>query len=144
MMTKRDLTTIERMQCGALAGLFAQTFAYPFEVTRRRMQTIGVAPLCGKEAATSALGMNSGQAGEAKPQNMLGTMRVLYHEQGMRGFFKGVTMNWMRGPVAFSISFTIFDLIQGVFETDEERELRLPSKLRAKRQTSKRTQKETM
>ena len=108
------------------------------------MQTIGVAPLCGKEAATSALGLNSGQAGEAhKPMNMVGTMRVLYHEQGLRGFFKGVTMNWMRGPVAFSISFTIFDLIQHVFETEEERELRLPSKLRAKNQ-DRRTQKEAI
>ena len=130
MMAKRDLTTIERMECGALAGLFAQTFAYPFEVTRRRMQTIGVAPLSGSEAATSALGFHSGQA--EKPLNMFGTMQVLYQEQGMRGFFKGVTMNWMRGPLAFSISFTIFDIIQGVFETDEERELRLPSKLRGK------------
>jgi solute carrier family 25, member 42 len=132
MMTKRDLTTMERMQCGALAGLFAQTFAYPWEVTRRRMQTIGLAPLHGKEAATSLLGMNSGTAHEAV--SMLGTMRVLYEEQGMRGFFKGVTMNWIRGPVAFSISFTVFDLIQGVFETDEERELRLPSKLRWKKE----------
>lgn len=137
-MAKRDLTTAERMQCGALAGLFAQTFAYPFEVTRRRMQTIGVAPLSGKEAAASALGFHAGQA--EKPLDMLGTMRVLYHEQGLRGFFKGVTMNWMRGPLAFSISFTIFDLIQGVFETEEERELRLPSKLRKNLQKEGSTQ----
>ena len=144
-MTKRDLTTIERMQCGALSGLFAQTFAYPFEVTRRRMQTIGVAPLSGKEAATSTLGLNSGQAGEAhKPMNMAGTMRILYQEQGTRGFFKGVTMNWMRGPVAFSISFTIFDLLQGVFETEEERDLRLPAKLRREKRQRERTQKDAI
>ncbi|CAB9526245.1 Mitochondrial coenzyme A transporter SLC25A42 [Seminavis robusta] len=132
---KRDLTTIERMQCGALSGLFAQTCAYPFEVTRRRMQTIGVAPLAGSEAATSALGLNSGEAGTVrKPRSMLGTMRELYREQGARGFVKGVTMNWMRGPVAFSISFTIFDVIQGLLETESERALRLPSKLREKKQ----------
>lgn len=131
-MTKRDLTTVERMQCGAVSGLFAQTFAYPFEVTRRRMQTIGVV----KESATSSLGLNAGEA-RGKAMNMLGTMKVLYHEQGVRGFLKGVTMNWMRGPVAFSISFTMFDLIQGVFETDEERKLRLPSKLRERTQQEK-------
>jgi solute carrier family 25, member 42 len=132
IMTKRDLTTIERMQCGALSGLFAQTFAYPFEVTRRRMQTIGIVP--GKENATSSLGLHTGEAGIAqRPSNMYGTMSALYKEQGVRGFFKGVTMNWMRGPVAFSISFTVFDLIQGVLETEAERNLRLPSQLREKR-----------
>lgn len=137
MMTKRDLKTIERMQCGALAGLFAQTFAYPFEVTRRRMQTIGIVPMSGKEAATSVLGMNSGRAGSAhQPMTMLGTMKALFEEQGIRGFVKGVTMNWMRGPIAFSISFTIFDLIQHFMETDAERNLRLPSKLRESKQTS--------
>ena len=130
-MTNRDLTTVERMQCGAISGLLAQTCAYPFEVTRRRMQTIGVAPLHGKESATDALGLKSGRAGTAqKPMNMTGTMKVLLEEQGIRGFFKGVTMNWMRGPVAFSISFTIFDNIQHILETPEERNLRLPSKLR--------------
>lgn len=135
MMTNRDLTTVERMQCGAISGLLAQTCAYPFEVTRRRMQTIGVAPLHGKESATDALGIKSGRAGTAQnPMNMTGTMKVLLEEQGIRGFFKGVTMNWMRGPVAFSISFTIFDNIQHILETPEERNLRLPSKLREKKE----------
>ena len=133
MMTKRDLTTIERMQCGAVSGLFAQTFAYPFEVTRRRMQTIGVVPMSGNESATSALGLKSGKAGTThQPLNMIGTMRVLFEEQGMRGFYKGVTMNWMRGPIAFSISFTIFDIIQSLLETEAERNLRLPKKIREK------------
>ena len=134
-MTKRDLTTVERMQCGAVAGLFAQTCAYPFEVTRRRMQTIGVVP--GKDAAISALGFKtSGEPGTVQiPRSMFGTMKALYQEQGVRGFLKGVTMNWMRGPVAFSISFTIFDLIQGLLETDAERKLRLPSKLRTHKQS---------
>lgn len=126
-MTKRDLTPFERMQCGALAGLFAQTFAYPFEVTRRRMQTIGIVP--GKETATSALGLESGKAGSSTALNMTGTMKALYQEQGLGGFFKGVTMNWMRGPLAFSISFTIFDIIQSLLETEAERNLRLPRKL---------------
>jgi len=133
-MTKRDLTTVERMQCGAVAGLLAQTFAYPFEVTRRRMQTIGVAPLHGKEAATDALGFSSGA--DSKAKNMLGTMKVLYTEQGVRGFFKGVTMNCMRGPIAFSISFTMFDTIKHLLETPEERNMRLPEKLRETYQQS--------
>jgi Mitochondrial carrier protein len=49
------------------------------------------------------------------------TIRVLYQEQGVRGFFKGVSMNWLKGPIAFSISFTAFDTVKYFFETDEER-----------------------
>eukprot|EP00985_Skeletonema_marinoi_P027343 scaffold22322_cov71-Skeletonema_marinoi.AAC.1 len=47
----REPTTIERLQCGALSGLFAQTLTYPLEVTRRRMQTIGIVPTSGSESA---------------------------------------------------------------------------------------------
>lgn len=39
------------MLCGALSGLFAQTLAYPLEITRRRMQTIGIVPTSGSESA---------------------------------------------------------------------------------------------
>ncbi|EEC51868.1 predicted protein, partial [Phaeodactylum tricornutum CCAP 1055/1] len=92
-MTQRDLTTIERMQCGAFSGLIAQSITYPIEVTRRRMQTIGLV--------------------ETLP-SLVGTIRSLYAEQGLRGFFKGVSMNWMKGPIAFSISFTAFDTLQSL------------------------------
>ena len=52
---------------------------------------------------------------------MITTMQHLLEEQGIRGFYKGVTMNWVKGPIAFSISFTTFDTIQGWIETEEER-----------------------
>jgi len=176
----RDPTTIERLQCGALSGLFAQTLAYPLEVTRRRMQTIGIVPTSGSESAAvnftgvsqlkpsvdelppvetqqqqpkgqiqtthrlnlaghaSNVASNSESVGQSvvgssstnaatttatphqqaprqyhKPPTMMTTMRHLFEEQGVRGFYKGVSMNWVKGPIAFSISFTTFDTIQG-------------------------------
>ena len=47
----REPTTIEKMPCGALSGLLAQTLAYPLDVTRRQMQTIGIVPTSGSESA---------------------------------------------------------------------------------------------
>ena len=179
----RDPTTIERLQCGALSGLFAQTLAYPLEVTRRRMQTIGIVPTSGKESATvnfmgvsqvkpcvdelpvgetnttQTTGETATKAKKRQPQqqqsqlhqktpqqripsninatttvtatqqhhkppSMITTMRHLLEEQGIRGFYKGVSMNWVKGPIAFSISFTTFDTIQGWIETPYEKEMK--------------------
>ena len=135
-MTGRDLTTVERMQCGAVSGLFAQTLTYPLEVTRRRMQTIGIVATSGKDAAVEMLGGGKSRAVEAEavirkivpdhPPSMIAIMKELYEEQGIRGFLKGVSMNWFKGPIAFSISFTAFDIIQSFMETEEEKSLRLP------------------
>ncbi|KAL3763518.1 hypothetical protein ACHAWU_009202 [Discostella pseudostelligera] len=174
-MTHREPTTIERLQCGALSGLFAQTLAYPLEVTRRRMQTIGIVPTSGSESAavnfagvgaastaTTATSTASATAASlsvdmelqqtsqqqsravgqsivestgsnlhttrpqqptptpppTQPPSMISTMKHLFEEQGIRGFYKGVSMNWVKGPIAFSISFTAFDTIQGWIEPE--------------------------
>jgi solute carrier family 25 protein 42 len=135
-MTGHDLSNIERMQCGAISGLFAQSLTYPLEVTRRRMQTIGIVATSGKEAAVGALGTGSQKAPAAEaairlvtpehPPTMATIVKELYAEQGIRGFFKGVSLNWFKGPIAFSISFTAFDIFQGFLETDLERIAKLP------------------
>ena len=135
-MTGRDVTTVERMICGGLSGLIAQTIAYPLEVTRRRMQTIGIVPTSGVDAAVDCVGKGStkAEAAEAairavtptKPPSMAAIVKELYAEQGVVGFFKGVTLNWFKGPIAFAISFTVFDSIQSRLSTENERRSRLP------------------
>ena len=129
-MAGRDLTTVERMKCGALSGLFAQTITYPLEVTRRRMQTIGIVATSGEDAAVDVVAKAHGQKAGASPPSRAVTpdvppsmgriIKELYQEQGARGFFKGVTLNWFKGPIAFSISFTCFDIIQKSLATDTE------------------------
>jgi len=138
----REVTTVERIQCGALAGLVAQTLTYPIEVTRRRMQTIGIVGIHNDSAVSSALGVGAEQQASRQsatqtatatatarppaPPTLVSTVKDLFAEQGIRGFMKGVSMNWLKGPVAFSISFTTFDHVQKWMESAKERQARFP------------------
>uniref|UniRef100_A0A668RMI4 Mitochondrial coenzyme A transporter SLC25A42 n=1 Tax=Oreochromis aureus TaxID=47969 RepID=A0A668RMI4_OREAU len=86
-------THTERLAFGACAGLIGQSASYPLDVVRRRMQTAGVT---GHTYRT-----------------ILGTMREIVSEEGViRGLYKGLSMNWVKGPIAVGISFTTFDLTQ--------------------------------
>ncbi|XP_064184710.1 mitochondrial coenzyme A transporter SLC25A42 isoform X2 [Anguilla rostrata] len=81
----------ERLAFGACAGLIGQSASYPLDVVRRRMQTAGVT------------GHTYG--------SIAGTMRDIVAEEGLvRGLYKGLSMNWVKGPVAVGVSFTTFDL----------------------------------
>ena len=130
-INQRDPNTIEKIQCGALSGLFAQSMTYPLEVTRRRMQTIGVVPMSGKDAAVDVLGtsLETKAAQDAaklaeqhvilKPPTMFQITKQLMKEQGIMGFYKGLSMNWLKGPVGFAISFTTFDAIKELIGQEE-------------------------
>nr|XP_033812262.1 mitochondrial coenzyme A transporter SLC25A42 [Geotrypetes seraphini]XP_033812263.1 mitochondrial coenzyme A transporter SLC25A42 [Geotrypetes seraphini]XP_033812264.1 mitochondrial coenzyme A transporter SLC25A42 [Geotrypetes seraphini] len=84
---------VERLLFGACAGLIGQSASYPLDVVRRRMQTAGV-------------------TGHAY-STILNTMKEVIIEEGVvRGLYKGLSMNWVKGPIAVGISFTTFDLMQ--------------------------------
>lgn len=103
------------------------------------MQTIGVVATSGQAAAVDVVGKahHSAEVQEKvlralhpdRPPSLTEIVTELYAEQGIRGFFKGVTMNWFKGPIAFSISFTIFDVVQMFLETETERNARLPRRI---------------
>jgi solute carrier family 25 protein 42 len=120
-MTGREVTTIERMQCGAFSGLIAQTITYPIEVTRRRMQVMG---MVGTDTAFGQLGAVGLKKGPELPPTIGVIIRSIYTEGGIYGFFKGVSLNWGKGPIAFGISFTMFDTIQRLLEPDHEKRQR--------------------
>lgn len=81
----------ERLAFGACAGLIGQSASYPLDVVRRRMQTAGVT---GSSYVT-----------------IVGTMREIVTQEGViRGLYKGLSMNWVKGPIAVGVSFTTFDI----------------------------------
>lgn len=78
----------ERFVCGAIAGVCAQTASYPMDIVRRRMQT------------------------KAKYTGITSTLKLVYQREGfIGGLYKGLSLNWVKGPIAVGISFTTFDIL---------------------------------
>ncbi|KAK7082651.1 hypothetical protein SK128_008298 [Halocaridina rubra] len=86
---------LERMMFGAVAGLVGQSSSYPLDIVRRRMQTANV----------------TGNGNSYK--TIWGTLTKVYREEGLcHGLYKGLSMNWIKGPIAVGISFATFDTLK--------------------------------
>jgi len=84
-------STLERLGAGAVAGLLGQTASYPLDIVRRRMQT-------------------ARQLGKGGKYRSVGTaLQVIWAQEGMRGLYKGLSMNLIKGPMAVSIAYTVND-----------------------------------
>ncbi|GFG33234.1 hypothetical protein Cfor_04549 [Coptotermes formosanus] len=91
-ITSKQAGPVASLAFGAIAGLLGQSSSYPLDIVRRRMQT---SPISGTQYKT-----------------ILGTLKKIYRDEGIRGgFFKGLSMNWVKGPVAVGISFATYDSI---------------------------------
>jgi solute carrier family 25 protein 42 len=90
----RPINKTERMLFGAIAGLVGQTVSYPFDVIRRRLQTAAVI-----------------RPNEAKLGAIATTRKIILEEGIPRGLYKGVTMNWLKGPISVGVSFMTFDTL---------------------------------
>lgn len=85
---------------------------YPLDVVRRRMQTSGIVStggssvegsLYGKAQAAAAVAAGAVSGGQRQQQQvlvkhatMLQILKQVYREEGFRGLFKGLSMNWIK------------------------------------------------
>ncbi|CAH1109048.1 unnamed protein product [Psylliodes chrysocephalus] len=76
---------------GAIAGMLGQSSSYPLDIVRRRMQTD-----------------TNGQY-----STIVGTLKYVYKREGLkRGLYKGLSMNWIKGPISVGISYATYDNVK--------------------------------
>mmetsp|Transcript_20179 Transcript_20179/g.28978 ORF Transcript_20179/g.28978 Transcript_20179/m.28978 type:complete len:353 (-) Transcript_20179:176-1234(-) len=126
----RECTTVQKLVCGAVAGIVAQTVVYPLEMIRRRMQTTGHVNRSSylsemsrhSTPASTSSSMKTAAASAPPEHSMVTVINQLYRTEGWRAFYKGLSLNWIKGPIAVSISFTTFDFIKNKVERWEQKE----------------------
>ncbi|KAG7171672.1 Graves disease carrier protein-like [Homarus americanus] len=88
--------------CDKNTGAIAQSFSYPFDVTRRRMQ------LAWMTEETRKFGMG-----------MVDTLRLIYKENGVtRGLYRGMSINYMRAIPMVAVSFSTYELTKQMLGLD--------------------------
>lgn len=75
---------------GGIAGLVSQTASYPLEVIRRRMQV-------------------GGAVGDGHRLRLAETAKMIFREKGMRGFFVGLTIGYVKVIPMGAISFYTYE-----------------------------------
>lgn len=92
-----QLTAAAELFSGAIAGLVSQTSSYPLEVVRRRMQVGGV-------------------VGDGRRLGMAETARIIVMERGVRGFFIGLTIGYIKMIPMTATGFFVYERLKWALE----------------------------
>lgn len=90
------LKAYAQLLAGGTAGMCSQTAAYPFEVIRRRMQVGGA--------------VNQGQFLSFKD-----TAKLIFRENGIRGYFVGLSIGYMKVIPMVACSFYVYERCKMMF-----------------------------
>ncbi|CAG9315730.1 SLC25A42_1 [Blepharisma stoltei] len=104
---------LEHFLFGAAAGIIGQLSAYPFDVVRKRMQAHGFIEKVSSFRATH---------NEEELKSMLSYWKMIVRGEGLRGLFKGFSMNIVKSPIASGIVHTTNEVMNHYFEDYSEKE----------------------
>lgn len=82
---------------GGMAGAISQTVSYPLDVARRHMQLAGMI----SEERTH-------------PLSVLATLSCVYRTSGLRGLYRGMTINFYRAVPQVAVSFSVYEFLKQV------------------------------
>ncbi|KAH0493915.1 hypothetical protein TgHK011_000558 [Trichoderma gracile] len=84
------------LTAGGVAGMISQTSSYPLEVVRRRMQV-------------------GGAVGDGRRLRVGETAAMIFRERGLRGFFVGLTIGYVKVIPLAAVSFYTYERMKLVF-----------------------------
>lgn len=99
----RPPALLEAFLLNAVAGLTGQLVTYPLDVVRRRMQ----------------MHIVHGTLSHLPPASTMESLRHLFKSEGIRGMFKGYSLNIFKGPITLSLSLTTYDFLRNLLIHDE-------------------------
>ena len=105
-VTQREATVGEKLLCGGMAGLVGQWVTYPLDTIRRRMQVSSV---------IVTQDVPQGSTTHRIP-SITATVRHLIRTEGVLALFKGFSINWIKGPVASGIRFTMVEVVDNLLQ----------------------------
>mmetsp|Transcript_12699 Transcript_12699/g.27519 ORF Transcript_12699/g.27519 Transcript_12699/m.27519 type:complete len:330 (+) Transcript_12699:393-1382(+) len=101
---ERELSVMARLGCGAVAGTFGQTVAYPFDVARRRLQVSGW---------TGARSLHAAAHGDAVVyRGMMDCFVKTVQEEGFLALFKGLAPNYVKVVPSIAIAFVTYEQVK--------------------------------
>jgi solute carrier family 25 protein 16 len=96
---KTRLRAPAELLCGGVAGWAGQSLSYPFEIIRRTMQIAGRNEKVG-----------------ARRIGIYETAGEIYRARGLRGFFVGLTIGYIKVVPMSAVSFFVFEGVKRFLE----------------------------
>jgi hypothetical protein len=96
-----EVAPMTKLLLGGLAGAIGQTVSYPWDVIRRRMQTMGFAP----------------GTPEVNYTGSVSTMRFIIRTEGWRALYKGISINFLKVCPSVAIAFTSYEWIKSSLQS---------------------------
>lgn len=81
---------------GGMAGAISQTVSYPLDVSRRHMQLAGMI------------------SDHSRPLGVFATLSRVYRTSGLRGLYRGMTINFYRSVPQVAVSFSVYELLKQI------------------------------
>lgn len=100
---ERELSVGARLGCGAIAGTFGQTVAYPFDVARRRLQVSGW---------QGAKQLHASQGEAIVYRGMMDCFVRTVKEEGVQALFKGLAPNYVKVVPSIAIAFVTYEQVK--------------------------------
>jgi len=93
----KPITPFTNCMIGACAGIFSQTFSYPFDVVRKRLMLVDKA------------------TGKPMYSGMFDCFKQLVAKEGIMGLYKGFGLNCVKGVPFAALQFTLLDETKKAF-----------------------------